>query len=66
VASHDPLTGLLNRAEFHNCFGHALSGAKRRQSKLALLFLDLDRFKLINDTLGTGSAICCCKWSANA
>ena len=52
IANHDPLTGLLNRVQFHNRFSQTLSSARRHGSKLALMFLDLDRFKLINDTLG--------------
>ena len=52
VANHDPLTGLLNRVEFDNCLTQALASAQRYETKLALMFLDLDRFKLINDTLG--------------
>ncbi|MGR9088787.1 MAG: PAS domain S-box protein, partial [Gammaproteobacteria bacterium] len=52
IANHDPLTGLLNRMEFHNRLTHALSTVRRHSTKLALMFLDLDRFKLINDTLG--------------
>ncbi|WGS86944.1 EAL domain-containing protein [Methylomonas sp. UP202] len=52
LANHDPLTGLLNRDQFHARLTQALSAARRHGSKLALMFLDLDRFKLINDTLG--------------
>jgi diguanylate cyclase (GGDEF)-like protein/PAS domain S-box-containing protein len=52
IANHDPLTGLLNRTQFHDRFAKTLSSIRRRETKLALMFLDLDRFKLINDTLG--------------
>ncbi|MEJ2589921.1 MAG: EAL domain-containing protein [Candidatus Thiodiazotropha sp.] len=52
LAYHDPLTGLHNRAAFLEMFEHALGHAERRQTRLALLYLDLDRFKKINDTLG--------------
>jgi len=52
IANHDPLTGLINRQQFHNRFSEALISARRHHTKLALIFLDLDRFKLINDTLG--------------
>lgn len=52
IANHDPLTGLLNRSQFHDRFTQALSTVHRHDTKLALMFLDLDRFKLINDTLG--------------
>jgi diguanylate cyclase (GGDEF)-like protein/PAS domain S-box-containing protein len=52
IANHDPLTGLLNRAQFHDRFTQTLSSVRRHETKLALMFLDLDRFKLVNDTLG--------------
>ncbi len=52
IANHDPLTGLANRVQFHNYLNEALSSVRRHDAKVALLFLDLDRFKLINDTLG--------------
>lgn len=51
-ANHDSLTGLLNRAQFQNNLGFALSSVRRHETKLALMFIDLDRFKLVNDTLG--------------
>jgi len=52
LAYHDPLTGLYNRLNFEEYLKHALSLAKRNHTLLALLFIDLDRFKVINDTLG--------------
>lgn len=52
IANHDPLTGLFNRAQFHDRLTQTLSSVRRHDTKLALMFLDLDRFKLINDTLG--------------
>ncbi len=52
LAYHDPLTGLHNRAAFLEMFEHALDNAERHGRRLALLYLDLDRFKKINDTLG--------------
>jgi len=52
VATHDTLTGLPNRYMFNQRFAHALNNAQRYHRSMALLFLDLDRFKFINDTLG--------------
>lgn len=52
LAHHDPLTGLANRALFSDRFEQALNLAKREQRLLALMFLDLDDFKPINDTYG--------------
>lgn len=51
-AYHDTLTGLPNRALFKDRLNIALSQAKRNQQQLAIMFLDLDRFKWVNDTLG--------------
>ena len=48
----DDLTGLGNRRHFDDCLASALARAKRESEQLALLYIDLDRFKLINDTLG--------------
>jgi len=52
LAYYDALTGLPNRALFNDRLAMALVQAQRHQRKLAVLFLDLDRFKTINDTLG--------------
>jgi len=52
IAQHDILTGLANRMNLHNQMKLIISEAKRQQSKFALLFIDLDHFKHINDTLG--------------
>ena len=52
VASHDPLTGLFNRSMFNERLQQALAQAARFERSLALLFIDLDGFKVVNDTLG--------------
>ncbi len=52
LATHDGLTGLPNRLMFSQTLNVALNYARRYQHKLAVLFIDIDRFKLINDTLG--------------
>jgi len=51
-AYHDSLTGLPNRLMFQDYLGHALADARRRGGSLVLLFLDLDNFKTVNDSLG--------------
>lgn len=52
AATHDPLTNLPNRALFNDRLKFALTKAKRNQEKLAILFVDLDDFKAVNDTYG--------------
>ncbi|XXF41652.1 EAL domain-containing protein [Sulfurimonas sp. NW9] len=52
LAYHDALTGLSNRVNFEEYLQHALIISKRNKDILAVLFIDLDRFKVINDTLG--------------
>jgi diguanylate cyclase (GGDEF)-like protein len=51
-AFHDGLTGLPNRTRFHEQLQESLAQARRDDQLLAVMFLDLDRFKTINDTLG--------------
>ncbi len=51
-AFHDPLTDLPNRALIADRLGHAIEVGRRHVSQVALLFIDLDRFKPVNDTLG--------------
>jgi len=55
MAHYDSLTGLPNRVLFHQRLEHALSIAARPGRSVELLFLDIDKFKLINDTLGHAS-----------
>jgi diguanylate cyclase (GGDEF)-like protein/PAS domain S-box-containing protein len=52
LATHDELTGLPNRTMFSELLSHVLHGARRTGGRLAVLFVDLDRFKFINDNLG--------------
>jgi len=52
LATHDTLTELPNRSMFSQLLNHAIQAAKRYQRQFAVLFIDLDRFKIINDTLG--------------
>ena len=58
-AHHDPLTGLHNRLSFDERFSQELARARRTQSRLGLLYIDLDAFKPINDRYGhrTGDAV---------
>lgn len=51
-ATHDALTGLLNRAEFESRLGAACHSAQAEGQEHALLYMDLDRFKIVNDTCG--------------
>jgi len=51
-ASHDALTGLVNRREFEHRLAHAVSFAQNHRQNHALLYMDLDQFKVVNDTCG--------------
>ncbi|RRQ22635.1 sensor domain-containing diguanylate cyclase [Thiohalobacter thiocyanaticus] len=61
LAHHDPLTGVTNRSLFDDRLDSALRAARRHQSSLALLFLDINDFKYINDTHGhaVGDRVLC-------
>ena len=52
LASHDSLTSLPNRETFNGLLHYAIEAARRHQRRFAVLFIDLDRFKVINDSLG--------------
>ena len=52
LATHDPLTGLPNRTEFERCCREAMARARRQGHRLAVLYIDLDKFKPVNDTYG--------------
>ena len=54
LSHHDQLTGLPNRLLFQSRLSHALDIAKRNEYKLAVMYIDLDHFKNINDSLGHG------------
>lgn len=60
-ATHDQLTGLVNRTLFEDRLKHALFHAQRSGQQVAVVFIDLDNFKLINDTMGhaAGDALLC-------
>ena len=61
VAAHDVLTDLPNRERFHDRLDTALAAARRDHQRLAVLYIDLDRFKQANDTFGhdAGDALLC-------
>jgi len=51
-ATHDELTGLPNRFMFQDCIRQAIAGAKHNDNRIAVLMLDLDNFKTVNDSFG--------------
>ncbi len=51
-ANHDELTGLINRRQFEERLGHCLTSLKTKNADYALFYMDLDQFKVINDTCG--------------
>jgi diguanylate cyclase (GGDEF)-like protein len=52
LASHDALTGLASRRKFHEALSHALERLRQTRESVAVIYLDLDGFKPVNDTLG--------------
>ncbi|MGB7480265.1 MAG: diguanylate cyclase, partial [Burkholderiaceae bacterium] len=54
-ASHDPLTGLVNRREFERRLQLALEAASSQERHYSVLYMDLDQFKIVNDTCGHGA-----------
>jgi diguanylate cyclase (GGDEF)-like protein/PAS domain S-box-containing protein len=52
LATHDVLTGLPNRMMFSQLLNQAIESSRRHERQFAILFIDLDRFKIINDTMG--------------
>ena len=54
-ALHDSLTGLPNRALLNDRLLHGLAGSRRRSAELGVMFLDIDQFKIVNDSLGHGA-----------
>jgi diguanylate cyclase (GGDEF)-like protein/PAS domain S-box-containing protein len=65
-ATHDALTGLANRREFEQQLGSAILDQKRAGTEYALLYLDLDQFKVVNDTCGHAAGdqlICLVSWA---
>jgi diguanylate cyclase (GGDEF)-like protein len=61
LAHHDPLTDLPNRAAFNDFLAHAIAGAAKHREKVAVVCIDLDRFKEVNDVFGhaVGDGLLC-------
>jgi diguanylate cyclase (GGDEF)-like protein/PAS domain S-box-containing protein len=64
-ALHDPLTGLANRVLLTDRLVHGLAGSRRRGTRLGVMFLDIDQFKAVNETLGHGSGDALLKQTAS-
>ncbi|MGZ6344090.1 MAG: diguanylate cyclase [Candidatus Limnocylindrales bacterium] len=64
LADHDPLTGFLNHRSFHERIGEEILRAHRNRQPVSVLMLDLDDFKLVNDTLGHQVGDQVLRWSA--
>ena len=52
LASHDPLTGLPNRMLFQDRLAHGVARARRQEERLAVMMIDVDRFKAVNNSFG--------------
>ena len=52
LAHHDKLTGLYNRHYLESCFTHSFNNARNKEQELCIIMLDIDKFKLVNDTYG--------------
>lgn len=65
LATSDFLTGLANRSLFNEKLHHAINMAKRNNTEVSVFYIDLDQFKLINDSLGHSVGILYCRWLQN-
>lgn len=59
LATHDEMTSVPNRTMFLELLQHAIERAHRQESQCAVLFVDLDRFKVVNDSLGHAAGETC-------
>ena len=64
-ALHDALTGLPNRVLLHDRLIQGLAGSRRRRAQLGVMFLDVDHFKMVNDSLGHNVGDDLLKWAAD-